>query len=143
VAEKIKAYVEMIVHNLAQTGSAFRCDSSSSVLRWSSPPAGWVVVMLMLRCSRALAGWGWRRDPAPRWGLLACCHVVMLWFFPVMKDSQRFVRSLVGSCWLVADTKSLASGFLVCSCTHVNRQLNVCARILAHSRQLNDATGER
>jgi hypothetical protein len=44
VAEKIKAYVETIVQHLTKAGTASRCDSSSSTLRWSPPPAGSVLI---------------------------------------------------------------------------------------------------
>jgi hypothetical protein len=44
VAEKIKAYVETIVQHLSKAGTSTRCDSSSSVLKWSPPPAGLALI---------------------------------------------------------------------------------------------------
>ncbi|KAK1601164.1 hypothetical protein QYE76_017309 [Lolium multiflorum] len=44
VAEKIKAYAETIVQHLSKTGTATRCDLSSSVLKWSPPPAGLALI---------------------------------------------------------------------------------------------------
>nr|XP_051217778.1 uncharacterized protein LOC127335209 [Lolium perenne] len=44
VVEKIKAYVETITQHLTKAGTASRCDSSSSTLRWSPPPVGSVLI---------------------------------------------------------------------------------------------------
>jgi hypothetical protein len=44
VAEKIKAYAETIVQHLSKAGMATRCDFSSSVLKWSPPPAGLALI---------------------------------------------------------------------------------------------------
>jgi hypothetical protein len=166
VADKIKAYVEMIVQNLSKINLAARCDSSGSVLRWSPPPAGFLLINsdaalfsnshqmgigvvvrdqagdCLFACNKRLEG---MMNPelaeavACRFALCLARdegHSKVIMASDCLSLIQRInstAKDLSNVGTVVADIKKIAASFLVCSFTHVKRQFNVPAHILARS----------